>query len=132
MPRIALATAATCFCLSVSVAHAQQHSDADFCRVMQDFAGKANSETGRMVDTVTVDMGMAVLCKLKSVDFKKRVEVSFSTFKAGWQARKQAQWNQLYCKSGSASRRAIEAGWKISHTMIDTDGQRHYMEATCR
>jgi hypothetical protein len=36
-------------------------------------------------DTGTVDMGMAVLCTLKSVDFKKRVEVSFSTFKAGWE-----------------------------------------------
>jgi hypothetical protein len=30
-------------------------------------------------------MRMAVLCTLKSVDFKKRVEVSFSTFKAGWE-----------------------------------------------
>ena len=28
---------------------------------------------------------MAVLCTLKSVDFKKRVEVSFSTFKTGWE-----------------------------------------------
>jgi hypothetical protein len=131
MPRIAFATAVACFCLLAPEARAQQYSDAVFCRLSQEIADKANKDAGSRVDAITINIGMAVLCEMQIVDFKKRIKVSFSAFKAGWQARQQAQWNQIYCQPGSAFRQAIDAGWTISTTITDVDGERHYMEAKC-
>jgi hypothetical protein len=127
-----LAAMAAGFFLFVPGAHAQQHSDALFCRAMQEIAEKHNRETGSKVDAYTVVVGMAVLCSTKVVDFRKKLLVSFRLMNVGWQARKQAQWNQIYCEPGSGFRQAIDAGWTISHTLTDVDGVRHYMVATCR
>jgi hypothetical protein len=110
---------------------AQEHSDALFCRQIQDVADKANKDIGSRLDAVTIQIGMAVFCNVKIVDFKKRVEMPFDSFKAGWQAPKQAQWNQIYCEPGSAFRQAIDAGWTIGSTTADANGVRHYMVAKC-
>ena len=113
-----------------SVAEAETFTDAIFCRWMQDFATQANKDAGTKVDAVTTHEGLAVLCNMKLVDFKKRLEVPFTAMKAGWDGRKQAQWNQIYC-TDPGFMQAIKSGWRISSTMTDVEGNRHYMEATC-
>ena len=65
------------------------------------------------------------------VDFKKQLDISFSQFKAGWQDRKQAQWNQIYCVDNPSFAQAVASGWTISTTTTDVDGKRHYMQAKC-
>lgn len=133
MPMIRFAVVVAITFLAAPAVRAQAyHSDAIFCSLVQQTANKANADAGAMVDAVTVNVGMAVMCNMKVVNFVKKMTVSFNVLKAGWQARKQAQWNQIYCEPGSAFRMAIDAGWTISHTMTDVDGNRHYMVATCR
>jgi hypothetical protein len=98
---------------------------------MQEFGDQANKDAGTKVDTMTINLGVAVFCNLRVVNFMKRVEVSFTSFRPGWEARKQAQWNQIYCDGGPVTL-AIASGWRITHTITDIDGRRHFMEATCR
>ena len=126
LPALALAAM-----LLAPEARAHEHSDARFCRLIQDLADKANNDIGNRVDAVTIHIGMAVFCNVKIVDFKERIEVPFDTFKAGWRAPKQAQWNQIYCEPGSAFRQAIDAGWTIGSTTADANGVRQYMVAKC-
>jgi hypothetical protein len=98
---------------------------------MQETAAKSNKDAGSKVGSVTTHMGMAVLCNMKVVDFKKRLDVPFSALGSGWEDRKQAEWNQIYCNNVGFSQ-AIANGWHISTTTTDADGKRHYIEAKCR
>jgi hypothetical protein len=109
---------------------AQQFTDAMFCQAMQEIATQGNKDAGTKVDAVTTHMGIAVLCNMKIVDFKKRLDISFRVMDAGWEGRKQAQWNQIYCTNPGFVQ-AIASGWTISSTMTDAEGKRHYMEAKC-
>lgn len=112
-------------------AAAQQFSEASFCRAMQEFAAKSNMDAGTKVDSVTTHVGLAVLCNSKLIDFKKRLDIPFTAMKAGWEGRKQDQWNQIYCNDPTFAA-AIRAGWRVSYTMTDSDGRRLYAEAECK
>ena len=112
-------------------ARAEQFTDAWFCQFMKEAADKSYKDVGSKVDSVTINLGMGVLCNMKVVNYKKRLEVPFSAFNAGWEQRKQAQWNQIYCNNVGFAE-AIASGWTISVTTIDADGKQHYMDAKCR
>ena len=110
---------------------AQPFTDALFCQAMQEIATQRNKDAGTKVDAVTTDLGIAVLCNMKVVDFKKRIDLAFSQMDPGWQDRKQSQWNRIYCNNPGFAK-AIANGWRISSTTTDTEGKRHHMEANCR
>jgi hypothetical protein len=110
---------------------AQQFTDGQFCDWMKEIAAKSNKDAGAKVDAMTTNLGMAVLCNMKVIDFKKRLDVPMSNLAAGWEERKQSQWNEIYCNN-IAFAQAIAAGWTISLTLTSVDGKRHYMEAKCK
>jgi hypothetical protein len=112
--RITVAATAVCIA-SIAPVGAQQFPDALFCQVMEETAAKSNKDTGSKVDAVATHMGIAVLCNMKVVDFKKHIDVPFGSFEAGWEDRRQAQWNQIYCNNLGFSQ-AIANGWRISAT----------------
>ena len=83
-----------------------------------------------MVDPVTRNDGMAVLCNTKVVEYKKSMIVDFSMLRDGWKERKQKQWNSIYC-DGSHWQKLIDDGWTVSTTLISKSGERFWFKAEC-
>ncbi|SRR6266404_6924656 len=117
------------FALLITSAKAQ-FADKEFCDPMRQFADKANKDAGSMLDSITRNDGMAVLCSSKIVDFKKFLNVDDSSFRDGWVQRKQQQWNEIYCKDNYWLK-AIAAGWTVAQTMTFVNGKRYWMKAEC-
>lgn len=110
------------------VAHARSRDD-EFCKILTDMASARNAEGPKMVDHVTRDDGMAVLCSLKAVEFKKFMFASQAEMRPGWRERKAKQWNDIYCNG--ATRENIEDGWTIALVLVLQDGTRFRHAATC-
>lgn len=104
--------------------------EAAFCAAAKDAAQKMNQESPMMVDNLTRQDGMAVVCAARMVDFKKSILVKQSDFREGWLERKQAQWNELYCPNEIMGP-AIRAGWTVQMTLTFASGERYRISAKC-
>jgi hypothetical protein len=101
-----------------------------FCTTMKDFAEKAKADEGTMLDEFTRFDGMAVLCGVRMITFYKFIKVAPEAMRDGWNDRKQALWNEMFCKD-AAWLSAIQAGWRVSQTVTFVDGAPFYNEARC-
>jgi hypothetical protein len=101
-----------------------------FCAAIQPMVTKAHADAGIMVDGATRSDGIALACNMRLIDFKKFITVRPTRFRTGWEARKQAQWSEIYCQNDHW-REAIESGWTVAQTMTFVDGTRHWMKAYC-
>lgn len=103
--------------------------DAVFCSEAEAFKEKGEVDVGKMVDKFTRNDGMAVLCGIKTIEFKKFLFANESEMRVGWQERKAAQWDAIYCEG--ANLEAIKNGWTIATSFIAKDGKRFWHAATC-
>ena len=109
---------------------ASSFDDDLICQDFQDAADTMNKDRGKMVDVITRTDGVTVLCGVKILQFKKFLFTSPKALRPGWQARKQSQWNDLYCQ-GDFRRIILENGWTVSQEWIFEDGARFLMKAEC-
>jgi hypothetical protein len=124
--------ALVCFTtLAIAEEASAQFSDEDSCVALKRFADKANKDAGSMLDRVTRNDGMSVLCETKIIDFNKFLNIDPSALRDGWQERKQQQWNDIYCHDEYWSK-AISAGWTVAQTMTFANGKRYWMTAECK
>jgi len=110
--------------------HALAFDEAAFCTSMKDFAEKAKADEGIMLDQFTRSDGLAVLCGVRTITFYKFITVAPGLLRDGWNERKQAQWNEMFCKD-AAWLPAIQAGWRVSQAVTFVDGTRIYVEVRC-
>ncbi len=110
--------------------YAAEFSDKEFCKAMTDLMTNINKDAGQMVDATTRNDGGAVLCNSKIVDYKKFLKAPSTAMREGWKERKNAQWNEIYCKGPFLD--AIRNGWTISTTLTTIDGDRTWIKANCK
>jgi hypothetical protein len=115
---------------SVFPAGASPFDHSAFCVEMKGFAEKARADAGTMLDPITRSDGMAVLCESRVVTFYRYMTVAPTALRDGWKARKQSQWNDIYCKD-AAWLPVIQAGWTVAIAITFVDGTRVFMEAKC-
>ncbi len=111
-------------------AFAAEFDDAAFCKQMEAFKANGEVDVGKMVDKYTRNDGIAVLCGNKIVDFKKFMFANQNDMREGWQDRKAAQWNSIYCEGEWLE--AINNGWTVALTLVTQDGKRFWHKATCK
>ena len=127
----ALSVATIAVVLSNGPAVAEELFDSDeFCRQITLLQGQSQPDVGQMLDDITRNNGIAVLCGLKVVELKKFLVVSSSDLRDGWQERKARQWDQIYCADGPF-REAIANGWTIAMQTTTEDGARFWHKAGC-
>jgi hypothetical protein len=102
-----------------------------FCAAVKELSRKVNAEGPVEVDIATTQIGIAVICTLKTVEFKKMINALQDQMKVGWQDRKKLQWNEIYCKEGTPFREAINRGWNIVYSLRFNDGKVFKGVAVC-
>lgn len=117
--------------LTAHQSNAQTYGDAEFCSAMKELSETFNKDAPTWVDSTTRHDGMAVLCNAKIAEYKKFIKVTPAEFRDGWQQRKQAQWNSIYCDKEKPFREAIDNGWQIVANMTFIDGSIHRITAEC-
>jgi hypothetical protein len=120
-----------CLTFVPCAAFGNEFSEDEFCSQITEMAEKLNAEGSSMVDAGTRQDGMAAICSLKVVEFKKFVNMPITSLREGWQGRKQAQWNKIYCDNNSPFRSAIDNGWTIGVLTTFIDGEQHRIKAAC-
>jgi hypothetical protein len=128
---LALAQAAPPTIRDMGPAPFSRTSDAEICATGHNVAASFMADAPVMVDTITRADGMSVMCGLKAVTWNKTVLVLSSSFRDGWRARKQAQFNEIIC-GNDLFREMQRRGWRFTQNMTFPDGERVIMDAeTC-
>lgn len=117
------------FVFSVLASVAAAEDDAT-CQAWQKSAAKVNAEVPVWTDFMTRSDGVAVLCSLKTIAFKHFLNASPADLRDGWQRRKQAQWNAIYC-ADARIRQSIADGWQITDLMTFANGEQFRLVADC-
>lgn len=115
--------------LGVVVSVRAEPADADTCTTLETFQARAEPDTGKMLDQITRNGGVFVLCGTKSVTFKKFLLVNADSLRSGWEGRKAEQWNQIYCQGPWAE--IVAQGWSVAVEMHTLDGTRFWHAAEC-
>lgn len=105
-------------------------TDAEFCTALGSVQDQANRDIGRQSDEVTINRGMFSLCGVRAVVFRKQITVPTTAFRAGWQDRRKAQWNEAMCAE-PAWAEMIRAGWTVTVEAVFADGVRFSSQAVC-
>ena len=105
-------------------------TDAEICEYLRALAESTTRELPMMVDTVTRFDGMSAICALRTITWNKFVMADESSFREGWQDRKQAQFNQLIC-GNEAFEPMARRGWRFVQNLTFQSGGRYVMEARC-
>jgi hypothetical protein len=123
--------AIACIC-NVSLGVANDASfDEVFCKKMKQFKQNGLQDIGAMLDSITINDGMAVFCGNKIIEFKKIIIVSGAEIREGWEERKNAQWDEIMC-SNDLIRKAVDGNWIIANLMTFSDGRRFWHATNCR
>jgi hypothetical protein len=101
------------------------------CRDLQAIANATMPELPKMVDTITRLDGIVTFCAVRTVNFAKFVNIDVKAFREGWLERKQAQWNDAFCKD-AAYVALVQDGWRINQTLTFLSGERYVMTVACR
>lgn len=83
-----------------------------------------------MVDAITRLDGIVAFCAARTVNFAKFVDVDVKGFREGWLKRKQAQWNDAFCRD-AAYVSLVQRGWRINQTLTFLSGERYVMTVSC-
>lgn len=110
--------------------------DAEFCEAVSTFSEDMNAEIrngiGVWADSSTQNLGMYTSCALRVVAFKKKLHFVPDDMRVGWQSRKQAQWNDSYCRDDAwVWRDAVKRGWIVRADIVFLDGQTVQFDADC-
>ena len=105
-------------------------NEAEFCADLVLSQEQTNRDIGRKTDEVTINRGMFGFCGMRMVIFRKEILVPTTSFRAGWEDRRRAQWNQTMC-SEPVWAEAIKAGWRMTVEAVFTDGVRFSWQAVC-
>jgi len=112
------------------------YDDAEFCEAISTFSADTNAEIrsgkGVWADSTTQNLGMYASCVSRLVSFKKKLHVVPEDMRVGWQSRKQAQWNDSYCRDEAwIWRDAVKRGWIVRVDIVFLDGQTVQFDADC-
>jgi hypothetical protein len=103
-----------------------------FCKAMVEIARVGKAEDGHWIDRHTRDDGIEVLCRIRTVNYKRFVKSGPGALGAAdWKERKEREWNSIACTS-SILRDAVDNGWIISSTITAATGERVLVIATCK
>lgn len=105
-------------------------SDSEACATLRKIAEDTTRELPIMVDAITRTDGMSVICSLRSFTVNKFLNVDLSAFRQGWDARKQAQWNQIICRN-EAFAPLQKRGWRFTQNLTFRSGERFMQDASC-
>ncbi|MFT5446557.1 MAG: hypothetical protein ACI9DC_001726 [Gammaproteobacteria bacterium] len=130
MKRLLLVAVPLALTFALTVSPVAISQDIGACTELRPIVDTINKDAGAMVDGWTQNLGAALLCNSKVIDFKKKLITPFSMLNPGWQGRKQKQWDQIYCND-KEWRALISAGWTVAHTLVSSVGERFYMKAEC-
>jgi hypothetical protein len=99
-----------------------------FCAAMSETARLGNSNAGTWIDRNTRDDGIEVVCRIRTVNYKRFIKSSPSA--PDWRERRQREWNSTACSS-ALLREAIENGWIITTTITAPGIDRVILIASC-
>ena len=102
-----------------------------FCKAATLIANAARADVGTWLDRNTRNDGVEVICGIRTVNFKRYLNVPMSGLGKDWPKRKQQEWNSIHCND-QVWREAINDGWIILSTTISVSGERAQFIATCR
>jgi hypothetical protein len=109
---------------------AAQDGDA-ICQAMRVVARAANGDAGTWLDRHTRNDGVEVLCRARTVQFRRFSTLPSGALNKDWKDRQQQDWDRYYC-SDYAWRPAIAAGWNILLSMTTRAGESAKIIAACR
>lgn len=115
-----------------NVAWASRFSDSSICKSFKDGAGAVNPETPIQTDSVTMFVGLVVVCGLRTVIYKHRTEITLSElleYGTAWKDKQQKIWNERTCIGDQIE--IIRSGWKIQNTYTYGDGGQVTWTAVC-
>jgi hypothetical protein len=99
-----------------------------FCTAMSEIARLGSANTGNWIDRNTRDDGIEVICRIRTVNYKRFIKSSPAA--PDWRDRKQREWNSTACSS-PLLREAIESGWIITTTLSAPGIERMILIASC-
>lgn len=105
-------------------------SDAAFCKMGRKIAKDMTAELPIWVDAITRTDGYAVFCSLRTIATNKFIKTDEATFRQGWLARKEAQWNKTTCDSDLYFE-MYQKGWAFVQNITFESGQRYVLRAQC-
>lgn len=105
-------------------------TDAEFCSIGKQLTASVTAELPVKVDAITRLDGMSLFCSLKTVAWNRFLSVDLATFREGWQARKQQQWNAVVCKNPLFVVMA-RRGWRFTQNLTFQSGERFVQDANC-
>jgi hypothetical protein len=94
----------------------------EFCTTVTDIARRMHARAGRWLDRSTRHDGVKVDCGLKTLEAKRFLKADPDDMRAGWEARKQRDWNVTYCNN-EGWREAIDDGWSVISTITFRTGE---------
>jgi hypothetical protein len=101
-----------------------------FCTAISEIARVGNANAGTWLDRHTRDDGIEVICRIRTVNYKRFFSASLTGQAPDWRDRKQHEWNRTACGS-IVLRDAIDAGWMITSSITSASGERILLIATC-
>jgi hypothetical protein len=132
--RVSLIVASLAAAVAVARAGAGTASAAldneQFCTAISEIARVGNANAGTWLDRHTRDDGIEVLCRIRTVNYKRFFSSSLTGQAPDWRERKQREWNSTACSS-IVLRDAIDNGWMITSSITSATGERILLIATC-
>lgn len=105
-------------------------TDAEACSTLSRIVRDVQPELPKMIDAATRLDGVSVVCALRTHANNKFILVPLASFRDGWQARKQAQWNDIVCRN-EAFRPLQKRGWRFVQNLTFVSGERFSLDAKC-
>jgi hypothetical protein len=102
----------------------------DICAAATLHAKVSNAEVGVWLDRQTRHDGIEVVCRIRTVQFARFLNVRGAPEKDWW-ARKAKEWSSINC-ANQMWRIAIDDGWVILAKLTTATGERADLVATCQ
>jgi hypothetical protein len=101
------------------------------CQALTVVARAVNANAGTWLDRRTRNDGVDVLCRKRTVEFRRFAILPAGALDSQWKERQQREWNRAFC-DGYAWRPAIDAGWVIVLSLTTGQGEHVSIVAACR
>jgi hypothetical protein len=111
-----------------ATAHSFDHDE--FCAALTDIVPRLNAHKGRWLDRSTRYDGVELDCESKTLEARRFVNAERNAMRKGWEARKEQQWNTVYCND-EVYRVAIDHSWSIVSTLTFRNGEQLSFVAEC-
>jgi hypothetical protein len=101
------------------------------CQALTVVARAANADAGTWLDRRTRNDGVEVLCRTRTVEFRRFAILPAGGLDSEWKERQQREWNRAFCDD-YAWRPAVDAGWIIVLSLTTRQGEHASIVAMCR